>query len=82
MAPAQAACLRGAFTAFLETLTPESTQKVTLVYGARTPELFLFPEMILDIRTASDVENFDRQFDSEWCVPRPCPYRRVRVAML
>jgi len=36
-----------AFTAFLEALTPESKQKVTLVYGARTPELFLFQEMIL-----------------------------------
>jgi ferredoxin-NADP reductase len=36
-----------AFTAFLEALTPESKQKVTLIYGARNPELFLFQEMIL-----------------------------------
>jgi ferredoxin-NADP reductase len=36
-----------AFTAFLEALTPERKQKVTLIYGARNPELFLFQEMIL-----------------------------------
>jgi NAD(P)H-flavin reductase len=36
-----------AFTAFIEALTPQTKQKVTLVYGARTPALFLFSEMIL-----------------------------------
>jgi NAD(P)H-flavin reductase len=36
-----------AFTAFLEALTPQGSQAVTLVYGARTPGLFLFQEMIL-----------------------------------
>ena len=36
-----------AFTAFLEALTPESKQKVTLIYGSRNPDLFLFQEMIL-----------------------------------
>jgi NAD(P)H-flavin reductase len=36
-----------AFTAFLEALTPDSRQEVTLIYGARNPELFLFQEMIL-----------------------------------
>jgi NAD(P)H-flavin reductase len=36
-----------AFTAFLEALTPESKQQVTLIYGARNPELFLFQEMML-----------------------------------
>ena len=36
-----------AFTAFLEALTPQGSQPVTLVYGARTPGLFLFQEMIL-----------------------------------
>ena len=36
-----------AFTAFLEALTPQCSQTVTLVYGARTPALFLFQEMIL-----------------------------------
>ena len=36
-----------AFTAFLEGLNPESRQQVTLVYGARTPGLLLFREMIL-----------------------------------
>lgn len=36
-----------AFTAFLEALTPQGSQSVTLVYGARTPALLLFQEMIL-----------------------------------
>ena len=36
-----------AFTAFLEALTPQWSQAVTLVYGARTPALLLFQEMIL-----------------------------------
>jgi ferredoxin-NADP reductase len=36
-----------AFTAFLEALTPQGSQTVTLVYGARTPALLLFQEMIL-----------------------------------
>ena len=36
-----------AFTAFLEALTPHGSQAVTLVYGARTPGLFLFQKMIL-----------------------------------
>jgi ferredoxin-NADP reductase len=36
-----------AFTAFVEALGPESSRSVTLVYGARTPDLFLFQEMIL-----------------------------------
>ena len=34
-----------AFTAFLEALKPESKQKVTLIYGARNPRLFLSQEM-------------------------------------
>ena len=37
-----------AFTAFLDALTPESKQQVTLIYGARKPELLLFQEMILN----------------------------------
>ena len=36
-----------AFTAFLEALAPGSSQAVTLVYGARTPGLLLFQQMIL-----------------------------------
>jgi ferredoxin-NADP reductase len=37
-----------AFTAFLEALAPDSPRHVTLVYGARAPELLLFKEEILD----------------------------------
>ena len=35
-----------AFTAFLESLAPADTRKVTLVYGARSPDLWLFRDMI------------------------------------
>ncbi|MDA0576813.1 MAG: FAD-dependent oxidoreductase [Verrucomicrobia bacterium] len=37
----------GAFTAFLEALTPDSANRVTLAYGARTPALFLYLDMLL-----------------------------------
>ncbi|MGA2278799.1 MAG: FAD-dependent oxidoreductase [Verrucomicrobiota bacterium] len=37
-----------AFTAFLETLKPENPRQVWLVYGARSPDLLLFREMIMD----------------------------------
>jgi ferredoxin-NADP reductase len=36
-----------AFTAFLKTLSPESSQEVCLVYGARCPELLLFHDEIM-----------------------------------
>jgi len=36
-----------AFTAFLEALRPDRPRAVTLVYGARTPALLLFQDMIL-----------------------------------
>jgi NAD(P)H-flavin reductase len=36
-----------AFTAFLEALKPENPRQVWLVYGARSPDLLLFREMIL-----------------------------------
>jgi NAD(P)H-flavin reductase len=52
-----------AFTAFLEALTPDQGRKVTLVYGARTPDLFLFLDMILD-QTAK-VPGFDAVFFTE-----------------
>jgi ferredoxin-NADP reductase len=41
-----------AFTAFIEGLTPQTAQRVTLVYGVRTPALFLFSEMIFSQLTA------------------------------
>ena len=40
----------GAFTAFLEALTPETRRCVALVYGVRTPPLFLFQDMLLSQR--------------------------------
>lgn len=52
-----------AFTAFIEALAPHTRQKVTLVYGARTPALFLFQEMILSQLAA--VPQFDAVFFAE-----------------
>jgi ferredoxin-NADP reductase len=36
-----------AFTAYLESLTPETRQQVWLFYGARNPDLLLFRDLIL-----------------------------------
>jgi len=36
-----------AFASFVEMLTPQLAQAVTLVYGARSPELLLFSDMIM-----------------------------------
>jgi NAD(P)H-flavin reductase len=44
-----------AFTAFIEALKPKHPRGVWLVYGARSPELLLFREMIL--RQAANVAN-------------------------
>jgi ferredoxin-NADP reductase len=35
-----------AFTAFLQSLTPESAQRVLLLYGARTPDLFVYGSLV------------------------------------
>ena len=35
-----------AFTAFLENLEPDSIRRVFLAYGARTPSLFLFQDLL------------------------------------
>src|ERR1035437_2933378 len=52
-----------AFTAFLQSLTPQTVPRVTLVYGARTPALFLFQDMILSQLAA--VPQFDAVFFAE-----------------
>jgi ferredoxin-NADP reductase len=52
-----------AFTAFIEALAPHTGQKVTLVYGARTPALFLFQQMIL--RQLAAVPQFGAVFFAE-----------------
>jgi ferredoxin-NADP reductase len=52
-----------AFTAFLEALTAHRAQAVTLFYGARTPALFLFQQMILAQLAA--VPNFSAMFFTE-----------------
>jgi ferredoxin-NADP reductase len=52
-----------AFTAFLQSLIPQTVPHVTLVYGARTPALFLFQDMILSQLAA--VPQFDAVFFAE-----------------
>jgi len=52
-----------AFAAFVEALMPGSTPPVTLVYGARSPELLLFSEMIL--AKSADVVRFNVIFFTE-----------------
>jgi ferredoxin-NADP reductase len=52
-----------AFTAFLQSLTPQAMSHVTLVYGARTPALFLFQDMILS--QLATVPQFDAVFFAE-----------------
>lgn len=56
-----------AFTAFIEALTPETQRKVTLVYGARTPALFLSQDMILS--QLAKVANFSVIFFTETTDP-------------
>ena len=52
-----------AFSAFLQSLTPQTVPRVTLIYGARTPALFLFQDMILGQLAA--VPQFDAVFFAE-----------------
>lgn len=52
-----------AFTAFIEALKPEHPHPVWLVYGARSPELLLFREMVL--KQAANVANFHVLFFTE-----------------
>lgn len=52
-----------AFTAFLEALEPAGTQRVWLLYGARTPTLFLFTDLLL--RQLDRVPGFQTHFFTE-----------------
>lgn len=62
-----------AFTAFLETLTPAHPRKVTLVYGARTPSLFLFQDMI------QKVPNLNVIYFAETGAQPPCLPGRISL---
>ena len=62
-----------AFTAFLAALEPEKTSRVTLVYGARRPGLFLFKDMIL--AQLIRLPNLNVMFFSE--EPDPCFHRQM-----
>jgi len=63
-----------AFTAFLEALTPETSRRVALVYGVRTPSLFLFQEMLL--RQSVSVPELQTIFYAE-CVVSDSPDQRL-----
>lgn len=52
-----------AFTAFVDALKPDLARRVTLVYGARTPDLFLSRDMLLARQAA--VPNFQAVFFAE-----------------
>jgi ferredoxin-NADP reductase len=58
-----------AFTAFLEGLKPENTQEIWLVYGARSPDLWLFRDALLG--QLERVGNFRGIFFSEAAQPNP-----------
>ena len=66
-----------AFTAFLGALTPENSQSVTLIYGARTPALILFQDLIL--AQLARVPNFQVSFFSE--MPNAAFERDMAVAL-
>jgi ferredoxin-NADP reductase len=78
-----------AFTAFLEAMTPQTSQSVTLVYGARARNLFLFQEMILTQRARVPTfqvimfsETADAEFDREMAAqPRPVRSFAGRIAL-
>lgn len=67
-----------AFTAFLEAMTPASACRVTLVYGVRTPGLFLFKDMIMD--QCAKVPNFAVIFFAEVGAEAPCLPGRISLA--
>lgn len=52
-----------AFTAFVDALKPDLARRVTLVYGARTPDLFLSRDMLLERH--GQVPNFQAIFFAE-----------------
>ena len=60
-----------AFCAFLDSLPPQHTNRVTLVYGARSPDLHIYREEILG--KASSCPHFQAAFFSEtgWPVSGP-----------
>ena len=62
-----------AFTAFLEALTPSHPHKVTLIYGARSPSLFLFQDMI------QKVPNLDVIYFAETDAQPPCLPGRISL---
>ena len=59
-----------AFTAFLEALPPDHPNRVTLVYGARAPSLFLFNDMIQ--AQCARVPSLDVIYFAEEGVESPC----------
>lgn len=78
-----------AFTAFLEGLSPQAARRVTLVYGVRTPALFLFQDMLFNqlatvpvLDAVLSVETEDRAFAERLATrPRAPRYLTGRLAL-
>ena len=66
-----------AFTAFLEALTPANQGHITLIYGARTPSLFLFQDLIRGQQTK--VPHFNVVWFAETDAQPPCLPGRISL---
>jgi ferredoxin-NADP reductase len=66
-----------AFTAFIEALPATNQHQVMLVYGARTPSLFLFQDMIR--AQQSRVANFGVLLFAEEAAVPPCHPGRISL---
>ena len=66
-----------AFTAFLEALTPANQRHITLIYGARTPSLFLFQDLIRGQQTK--VPHFNVVWFAETDAQPPCLPGRISL---
>jgi ferredoxin-NADP reductase len=66
-----------AFTAFIEALTPSLTASVTLVYGARSPDLFLFRNMLAS--QGARVPRLKTTLFSEASAEPPCHSGRISL---
>jgi ferredoxin-NADP reductase len=66
-----------AFTAFIEALTPAYQRRVTLLYGARSPSLFLFGDM-LQAQSAA-VPGLDVILFAEKAAALPCIAGRISL---
>lgn len=70
----------GAFSAFLETISPVSERRITLLYGARNPALYLF-EPLIKSREAT-IPNFKVFWFAESDAQPPVKTGRIDLSQL